>query len=132
MIDGCTGVMIIEDDPDIRDTILEVLGDYQFPAVGAENGAEALARLQNPASIRPCLILLDIMMPVMDGFGFRAAQQGDPELAGIPVVVLTAHASGDQAARDMAVDGWIRKPFDLETLLLTVRKYCSAVAPSAP
>ena len=128
MTETCQGeVMVVEDDADIRETILEVLADNAVPAVGAENGADALDRLHDPARTKPCLILLDIMMPVMDGWGFRAAQQEDPELAGIPVIVLTAHAQGDRAAREMAVDGFLKKPFDLEALLGTVRRY---VAPS--
>jgi CheY-like chemotaxis protein len=125
-----SGVMIVEDDPDIRETVLELLADNDLAAVGANDGAEALHLLHDPNVERPDLILLDIMMPVMDGFAFRAEQQRDPELAGIPVVVLTAHASAAHAAQQMAVDGFLKKPFDLDALLATVRRYC--VAPSPP
>jgi CheY-like chemotaxis protein len=122
--------MVIEDDPDIRETVLELLADHALSAVGATDGADALHLLHDPAVGKPDLILLDIMMPVMNGFEFRAAQRGDPELADIPVVVLTAHATAAQAARDLAADGFLNKPFDLDTLLATVRRYC--VAPSPP
>ena len=97
--------MIVEDDPDIRETVLELLADNHLAAVGATDGAEALHLLHDPNVEKPDLILLDIMMPVMDGFAFRAAQQ-------------------------LAVDGFLRKPFDLDALLATVRRYC--VAPSPP
>jgi CheY-like chemotaxis protein len=124
-----TCVMVIEDDPDIRETVLELLADHALPAVGATDGADALDLLHDPSREKPNLILLDIMMPVMNGFEFRAAQRGDPELAHIPVVVLTAHATAAQAASDLAADGFLKKPFDLDTLLATVRRYCVAQSP---
>ncbi|TMQ06545.1 MAG: response regulator [Deltaproteobacteria bacterium] len=119
----CRGVLIVDDDTDIRETIEEVLADNDFPASGAENGAVALERLRSDVK-PPCVILLDMMMPVMDGRTFRLAQRDDPALSNIPVVVLTAHASGERSARELQVDGFLRKPVDLETLLDVIRRYC--------
>src|ERR1700704_6092909 len=101
----CRGVLVVDDDTDIRETIEEVLADNDFPAIGAENGAVALERLRSDVE-PPCVILLDMMMPVMDGRTFRLAQQDDPTLSDIPVVVLSAHASGERAARELHVAGF--------------------------
>jgi CheY-like chemotaxis protein len=71
-----------------------------------------------------------MMMPVMDGRTFRLAQRDDPTLSNIPVVVLTAHASGERAARELQVNGFLRKPVDLQTLLDVVGRYCERDKPS--
>ena len=122
---GCDRrVLVIEDDRDVRDSILEVLEDNEYEPVTASNGMEALERLRDPSQ-RPCVILLDVMMPVMDGWGFRAAQNQDLELKRIPVVVLTAHASAAETARDMRAAGYLKKPVALDALLATVERYCA-------
>jgi CheY-like chemotaxis protein len=127
----CRGVLIVDDDVDIRETIEEVLADNDVPAIGAENGAVALDRLRSEAE-PPCVILLDMMMPVMDGRTFRLAQKDDPALSGIPVVVLSAHASGERVARELEVDVYLRKPVDLKTLLDVVGRYCEPDQPALP
>jgi CheY-like chemotaxis protein len=119
----CRGVLVVDDDTDIRETIEEVLADNDFPAIGAENGAVALERLRSDVE-PPCVILLDMMMPVMDGRAFRLAQRNDPTLSNIPVVVLTAHASGERSARELQVDHFLKKPVDLRTLLDVIGRYC--------
>ena len=85
-------ILVVDDDADIRDSVAEVLEDAGYRVQQAANGREALDYLQ--ASAYPCIILLDLMMPVMDGPQFRAAQQSKPTLAGIPVVVISAGARG--------------------------------------
>lgn len=124
----CRGVLVVDDDTDIRETIEEVLADNDFPSIGAENGAVALQRLRSDVE-PPCVILLDMMMPVMDGRTFRLAQQNDPTLSNIPVVVLTAHASGERSARELHVAGFLRKPVDLRTLLDVIGRYCERDKP---
>jgi CheY-like chemotaxis protein len=116
-------VLVVEDDRDVRDSILEVLEDNEYEPLIASNGMEALEKLRNPDQ-RPCLILLDVMMPVMDGWSFRAVQSEDAELSSIPVVVLTAHASAAQTARDMRAAGFLRKPVELDDLLAAVQRHC--------
>ena len=69
-------VLIVEDDDDVRDAIAELLADHAYSPVAAANGQDALDRLQKPDE-RPCVILLDLMMPVMDGWTFRAAQRAN-------------------------------------------------------
>jgi CheY-like chemotaxis protein len=116
-------IMVVDDDRDVRDSIVEVLEDAEFRALPAMNGQEGLDLLRRTAT-KPCLILLDVMMPILDGWGFRAAQVSDPDLQSVPVVVLTAHASAAQTADQMRAAGFLRKPVALPTLLATVRQYC--------
>ena len=116
--------MIVDDDGDIREAIAEALSDQDYGVVEAANGEEALAQLRAAGETRPCVILLDIMMPIMDGWQFRDAQRNDPAIRDIPVVVLSAHASISEAANDMAVTDFLRKPVKLDTLLAAVARYC--------
>ena len=121
---GCgRTVLIVEDDPDIRNAIVEVLSDGNYRALEASNGADALDELR-AATPPPCVILLDVMMPVMDGKEFRSLQRGDESLNGIPVVVLSAHADATSYAEQMQAAGFLKKPVDLSTLLQTVEQFC--------
>lgn len=118
-------VMIVEDDRDVRETIQEILEDNDYVALGAANGAEALAELRGTTTAkRPGLILLDMMMPIMDGWELREALTADESLRDIPVVVLTAHASAPDVAARLNAAGYLRKPVSLRTLLDTVARFC--------
>lgn len=116
-------VLIVDDDEDIREAVcaaLEVLG-HDFVAVA--DGALALEYLATAAEL-PELVLLDLMMPVMDGAAFRAAQLASPRLAGIPVIVMSAHASiADQAVALRAV-AYRRKPVELCSLAGLIADHC--------
>jgi CheY-like chemotaxis protein len=81
-------LMIVDDDRDIREVLGEMLAEEGFIVEAAWNGAEALKRLQ--AGFRPNLIILDLMMPVMDGLTFREALKQSPDLAAIPVIGVSA------------------------------------------
>lgn len=116
-------VMIVEDDPDVRESIADVLEDCSYRSLAAANGREALDRLR-ASSHKPCVILLDIMMPVMDGWQFRQIQRDDPELGHIPVVVLTAHADIRRVAEHLAAAASLAKPVQLDVLLDTVSRFC--------
>jgi CheY-like chemotaxis protein len=111
-------IMVIEDDQDSRTYLVELLRLEGFKVVAFSNGAEALSYLGQSAL--PCIIILDIAMPVMDGRQFRSAMLQDPRLAGIPVVVVTAAESraGLSALRIF------RKPVDVDALLGTIRQNC--------
>lgn len=117
-----TAVLIVEDDFDVRDTLGMTLEAEGYRVEGAANGQEAIERLQRADP--PCLILLDLMMPVMDGWEFRAAQLRDPTLARIPVVVISADGSVARKASALGVAGYLRKPLDFDALLQTVRRHC--------
>jgi len=117
-------VLIVEDDADTRGAIVEVLTDRNYRALEASNGADALDELR-AAAPQPCVILLDMMMPVMDGKEFRNVQRVDEALREIPVVVLSAHADATGLAEQMQAAGFLRKPVDLVTLVQTVEQFCA-------
>lgn len=113
-------IMVIEDDADISDAIAASLEDDGYTVIVAANGQEALDRLRQIDQL-PRLILLDLMMPVMDGEQFRAAQQAEPTLADLPVILLSAHADVRRAAEQLGARAWLKKPVDLRGLLNAVR-----------
>jgi CheY-like chemotaxis protein len=117
------GVFIIDDDADIRETILSVLERHGFAAKAAADGLEALARLRADP-VTPRLILLDMMMPRMNGEEFRMAQLAEPRLASIPVVVLSGARAVDELAHRIGVEV-LAKPFELSRLLALVRRFCA-------
>lgn len=112
-------ILIVEDDEDLREAMSDTLHDAGYEAATAGNGLEALEWLHD-APQPPRLILLDLMMPVMDGWHFREEQRKAPELAAIPVVVLSA--SG-KLVDDENVE-CLRKPAKLPLLLALVEKHC--------
>ncbi len=114
-------VLVVDDETDIREAVSEVLADEGFEVFAAQDGAEALRKAR---AHHPVLVLLDLMMPGMNGWEFRAAQKDDPELSGIPVIVLSAlgRVSGMDAA------GYIQKPFELEELITAVRRHAPRAA----
>ena len=119
-------VLVIDDEDDLRDSIVELLASQDYNVACAADGQEALARLRGDA--KPDLILLDLMMPNMDGWEFREAQRQDPALASIPVVVMTATRNH----RPIDVDQILYKPVDPDTMIAVVDEYCSPTGASAP
>ena len=117
-------VLVVDDDPEIRETMVEVLNDEGYEAVGACDGVQALEQLRAPAD-RWCLVLLDLMMPNMDGRTFRAEQLRDPALASIPVVIVSAMTDVAAAAEELRVSGHMTKPIPLRALLQMVRQFCA-------
>jgi CheY-like chemotaxis protein len=117
---ACAGILVVDDDQDIRDSLREVLEDEGYQVACVANGREALDYLKT-ASPRPCVILLDLMMPVMDGWQFRREQKQDPAIADIPLVVITA--TGKRQVLIDAAD-LVMKPLDLNRLFETIERYC--------
>jgi signal transduction histidine kinase len=109
-------VLIVDDEPDIREIFETVLGHDGYDVLTASDGAEAMELLRRGA--RPDVILLDLMMPQMDGWQFRVAQRNDPALAAIPVIAVSADRTAKAAAID--ADAYLAKPVDVNTLLLTL------------
>lgn len=109
-------VLVVEDDGDLREIIADVLADQKIPVIVAANGQQALDCLAG-IPVRPSLILLDMMMPVMDGWRFREAMLGDPGLAAIPVVVMSAHADARRVAAEIGAVGSLAKPVSVAELL---------------
>jgi CheY-like chemotaxis protein len=123
-------VMVVDDDSDLREAIMEMLQDNAYSVVGAANGKEALDFLRRATSL-PCVILLDLMMPIMDGKTFRAELMRNPELSEIPVVVLSAHANMDDVLAGFAVSAKLRKPVQMGSLMALVDRHCKDVAARA-
>ncbi len=117
---GHCPVLIIEDDADLREMMAQLLNIEGFHAATAANGRDALEYLRRSAP--PDLILLDLMMPVMDGWEFRRVQQHDPDLANVPVVILSA--LDRSRAGDLEPAAFLKKPLDFDHLLQLVRTYC--------
>lgn len=115
-------VLIVEDDPDVRDTLSDVLQDEGYRTSQAGNGREALDTLRRADAERPAVVLLDIMMPVMDGVAFRNEQLRDASLRDIPVIVLSAHARLDELASELELTTALRKPVALDALLEAVER----------
>lgn len=118
-------VLVVEDDEDIRESLLEFLEDHGYEAVGAVHGRDALDKLAAP-DLTPCVIILDLMMPVMDGRAFREEQLERPELSEIPVVVISAYKDVRANTKDLNVASALPKPLNLATLLEVVEQHCRA------
>jgi CheY-like chemotaxis protein len=100
-------ILLVEDDPDVRYSVTLVLQNEGYDVATAGDGREALEVLRRAA---PALILLDLMMPVMDGFEFRVRQMQDPELARIPVIIFSGGSDLERKAATLhaaACLGWI-------------------------
>ena len=121
-------VLVVEDDDAVREALADLLVDEGYAVAHARDGASALAYLADHPS--PDLILLDLMMPVLDGHGFRARQQSDPRLAAIPTIVLTAGRTG--ALPGMGVAQWLSKPMSCDVLLDAIDRHRTRRAGAAP
>jgi CheY-like chemotaxis protein len=120
-------VLVVDDDPGIREALADLLGEEGYRVVTAMNGVEALDKLREPSQARPCVILLDLMMPFMNGHQFFAEQQQDRTLASIPIVVISA----DSAIRQKAVQfggEFLPKPVRIERVLEVVERHCGQAA----
>ncbi|MFU8805807.1 MAG: response regulator [Bradymonadaceae bacterium] len=117
-------VLIVEDDADIRHALAIFLRFAGYEIVTACDGAEALALLQD--SDPPRLILLDLMMPVMDGWALREEMLGNQELAAIPVLLISGAGDLTQHAATLKAQGFLRKPFTLESVVEAVNEHCAA------
>ena len=114
-------ILVIEDDSDIREDLAELLRDQGYRVATARDGAEALEYLRSEA---PCLILLDLMMPVMDGWEFRRRMLADDRVAHVPTVLLTGAAEPEEHAATLNVADVMTKPIRLDRLYATVDRYC--------
>jgi len=115
-------ILVVEDDDIIRESLVDFLGDNGYPAVGAVNGRDALVQLHGRPT--PCLIVLDLMMPVMDGQTFRQEQLQDPALSHIPTVVMSAHGDLEHVADEVSAVAYLKKPLRLDQLLEVVKQHC--------
>jgi signal transduction histidine kinase len=115
-------VLVVDDDLAIRMSVGALLESHGYRVELAANGVEALEKLRDHAAPRPSLILLDVMMPVMDGMTFRAEQERDHELCDIPVVVFSAYGDVAETAVKMHAVGHLQKPLRAGDLLATIER----------
>lgn len=116
----CRSILVVEDEASIRETLryaLEMEGYNVYTAANGQEGIDLLASIP-----KPCLILLDLMMPVMDGWGFVEAIDKDMMLTKIPVVVVTAFSD---KLKTVKARGVIKKPVDLDALCQVAKQWCS-------
>jgi CheY-like chemotaxis protein len=111
-------VLVVDDDRDVREALVELLAGRGFRVTAAADGREALQILR-ALRVPPFVVLLDLMMPVMDGYEFLAAQRNDPSIAAVPVAVVTA-AHGVDLQRLGGTVSLIRKPLDVPLLMKTL------------
>lgn len=119
-------ILVVEDDPDLRENLCEVLELEGFQAVGVANGMEALEYLRTHAP--PCLILLDVMMPRMSGSEFRAQQRVDARIAEVPVIAVSAMELDHQHQQIPDAVGYFIKPVNPLQLSQAVRQCCPTAA----
>jgi DNA-binding response OmpR family regulator len=121
MIDGRRAVLVVDDDPDILEIVTVVLGLYDVPAVTASDGIEALAAMRRSGELG--LVLLDLMMPRMNGVDVLAAMKRDPALVTMPVIVISGNYHTEQAVLAMGADEYLVKPLDVDVLLRVVSRF---------
>jgi CheY-like chemotaxis protein len=118
---GARQILVVDDEAVIRDSIVELLRQYGYAALGATDGRDALTQLRASPD-RWSVILLDLSMPRMDGRAFREEQRRDPALASIPVIVLSGRRDADRQAEDLAVTAYVTKPPEIGALLAVVAR----------
>lgn len=114
-------ILVVDDDCDVRLALVALLRAEGFTVTEAPDGREALRILRTSGEAFG-LVVLDLMMPVMNGWQFRREQQEDPALASIPVLVLSAGANVGEVAASIGAAGYIKKPINLEELLGVVQR----------
>jgi CheY-like chemotaxis protein len=115
-------ILVVEDDPDITESLCDVLHSEGYEVATASNGREGFVRLREIG--RPCLILLDLMMPVMSGSEFLAALRQDHAFASIPVVIVSAWTNESAQVRAQS-QGFVKKPISIDALLEATHRLCA-------
>ena len=117
------GILIVDDDLDAGEAMSELLAYQGFDVALASDGQRALEALRRAETL-PDVILLDLMMPVMNGWQFRKAQLDDPQLAAVPVIVVTASLASESQLSQLKAAALFRKPVDTGTLVRKINHIC--------
>lgn len=115
-------ILLVEDDFDVRDMMTFFLESEGYRVTAAANGQEAIDYLKKGQT--PRLIMLDLMMPVMNGWEFRQQQQQDPRLSQIPVVVISADSNVREKANRLGASNYLAKPIEFDVLLKVIKSLC--------
>lgn len=114
-------ILVVEDDTSIRELLVELLESEGYSVASAINGLEGLKYLQTEGA--PDLILIDLMMPVMDGYSFRTEQLKNEQWSKIPTVVMSAEANAKEKMKNFNITAFLSKPVELDTILKTVARF---------
>lgn len=114
-------VLVVDDDPDVRESISELLDTAGYSTVQAANGQKALEILKDAPRL-PCLVVLDLAMPIIDGYRFLRLRAQDPTLRKIPVVVTSATPPAGPVLKE--IDSYLAKPVDVDLLMYTIERHC--------
>lgn len=114
-------ILVVEDDQDIREDLAFLLRRQGFEVTTAANGLDALEQVRTD---KPCVILLDLMMPVMDGWQFRTRQLAEPSIAAVPVIVISGVADRTRHPCELNAAAMLAKPIQMERLLAAVKRVC--------
>jgi CheY-like chemotaxis protein len=125
------GILLVEDDRDVRDAIAEVLEEEGYQVARARTGVDALEQLGKSHRL-PAAIVLDLMMPMMDGWEFWSLQQSHYEWASIPVVVISADTNAKDKSSALRPIACLRKPLDIDELLAILTRVTGASGGPAP
>lgn len=123
------GVLIAEDDEDIRADLAAILRIKGFAVAEAANGVEALQQMRDTL---PCVLLLDLMMPEMNGWELGAIMQAEARLQQVPIVVVSGAGRLEQSTRSLSPAAILAKPFELAHLFDVVARYCRPAQSTAP
>jgi CheY-like chemotaxis protein len=121
-------VLVVDDDPGALDALVYFLQSSGFEAVGALGAEDALYRLRD--GVHPCLVVTDVVMPWLDGWGLVAAMRAEPKLAAIPVVMVSGHPEHVSRALQSGVRAYLPKPCDPMDVVAAAVRYCGAQAGS--
>lgn len=119
---GRATLLLVDDNDDAREALAYLIEQTGCQVIEARNGEQALTVLQQ--GLRPDLILLDLMMPGLDGWAFRSEQQKLDGAADVPVVIYSGSPTVEEDAAQLKVAGWLRKPLDFDRLLKVVHEHC--------
>ena len=114
-------VLVVEDDAEMRGLLVAILTGAGFRVLTAENGLEALEQLRRQ---RPCVVVLDLAMPLLDGAGFVQAAQADPEFPPVPIICVSGMPGARAVAKQLGVADCLTKPFASEVLIEAVLRNC--------
>jgi two-component system chemotaxis response regulator CheY len=124
----CKRVLVVDDEPTIRELVAEALHESGFEVESAPNGVAALSVMHRWV---PDVVVLDLMMPRLDGSGFGELMRLNPRFAGIPVLLVTAAYGAREAAARVGARAWLSKPFELDQLVAEVTRLAGEPAASA-
>ncbi|MGH7341428.1 MAG: response regulator, partial [Candidatus Rokuibacteriota bacterium] len=122
-------ILVVDDQTDSSDAVGLLLEEQGFKVRIARDGEEALDALHR--GLRPCLVVVDLMMPKMDGWEFRQRQLSDPQFATIPVVMMSGYPNAQEAAGTLGVRTVLKKPLSVNRLLSLVHRHCPLHAGAA-